>query len=117
MGSSACGFVTSAARHREAERVIAVARMRRLKGTALDTTGIERLHGFSSYVRGRPKAISAAGLSPLHVEPLCLQQFVPGLYPAPFSRAEARYPPSSRLGETPCGIRWVSGRHACGNNG
>lgn len=35
------------------------------------------------------RAISAVGLSPLHVEPLCLQQFVPELYPAPFSRAEA----------------------------
>ena len=157
------------------------------------------------------RAISAAGLSPLHVEPLCLQQFVPGLYPAPFSRAEARNAPrvcsrfvrvragacfcarqgtrsevwsfqisdekrriaqkqarpeglrgkcrhaalrnlarerplpasralrnaarpgdicrsnaecdetgtdpNSLPGETPCGIRWVSGRHACGNNG
>src|SRR5690606_14467115 len=157
------------------------------------------------------RAISAAGLSPLHVEPLCLQQFVPRLYPAPFSRAEARNAPrvcsrfvrvragacfcamrrfssliwndqtsllvpclaqkqarpeglrgkcrhaalrnlarerplpasralrnaarpgdicrsnaecdetgtdpNSLPGETPCGIRWVSGRHACGNNG
>src|SRR5690606_41739455 len=24
--------------------------------------------------------------------------------------------PNSLPGETPCGIRWVSGRHACGNN-
>ena len=39
------------------------------------------------------RAISAAGLSPLHVEPRCLQQFVPRLYPAPFSRAEARNAP------------------------